>query len=239
MTFSTAFTKSLAVAGLLVATPAAAEPIMLGSDDVNKSFTIDFNGFTGDGGVIDALGAKLTLTLKAITGKTYNFDYALSNTTDTSGGANSRVSSFAFNVDRDLQSASSTGLFKFPQLNGKYPNGIDKVDVCFKGKETRACQGGGGEGILAGKTALGTLSLDLTEKASTLTLDDFFVRYQSVSGVPGVGSASGAQISSTSGGNDVPEPNMLLLFGAAALMVFVGTRRRRKVEDKQVSVAYS
>ncbi|PZT90158.1 MAG: PEP-CTERM sorting domain-containing protein [Citromicrobium sp.] len=223
MTFSTAFTKSL------------------GSDDVGDSFTIDFNGFTGDGGVIDALGAKLTLTLKAITGKTYNFDYALSNTTDTSGGADARISSFAFNVDPILQSASSTGEFQYTVINGRYPNEIGNVDVCFKAKDNPSCPGGGGkgEGIFAGKTALGTLSLDLTEKASTLTLDDFFVRYQSVSGVPGVGSASGAQISSTSGGNDVPEPNMLLLFGAAALMVFVGTRRRRKVEDKQVSVAYS
>ena len=90
------------------------------------------------------------------------------------------------------------------------------------------------------RTGTGTLSLSFDSALSSLTLDDFFVRYQSVTGAGDITSASGSQVStSTSSGNEVPEPNMMILFGLAALMIFAGTRRRRAVKPLAGRIAYS
>jgi hypothetical protein len=117
-------------------------------------------------------------------------------------------------------------------LSSTYPNGIGSVDVCFKDASTGSCAGGGGGGLDIGQTGSGTFALGFSSPVSSLTLSDFYVRYQSISGVPGISSASGAgtlssttSSSSTSGGTPVPEPGMLGLFGAGVIgLAFV--RRR-------------
>ena len=63
-----------------------------------------------------------------------------------------------------------------------------------------------------------------TRPITSLTLDNFFVRYQSITGAGDVTSASGSgtitTTSSSSGGTPVPEPSMIVLFGMGAAAVF-------------------
>jgi len=217
-----------ALIGLGLATPAAAEPILLDGDSIDETFTIDFDGFVDGGASLDGLSSQLQLTLKSIVDGVYNFDYALTNTDPTDNGVSSRVSAFAFNTDPEIDGAQSTGDFGFSTLDKNFPNGIGRVDVCFKGADTNSCAGGASGGVFDGETGSGTLALDFGAAIAGLTLDDFFVRYQSIEGIPGVTSASGRQISSSSssGGTEVPAPGMLMIFVLALAAFFFPSFRK-------------
>ena len=212
---------SLATAGF--AAPALAEPIMLDAGSVGQSYTIDYDGFA-NGNTIDGLTAQTIFTLTGVSGSTYTFDYAVTNT--STGTVDGRISSFAFNTDPDIASASSTGAYNFVVTDSNYPNGIGTVDVCFKADKSGSCAGNRG-GLFAGETGTGSLTLNFLTAPTSITLDDFFVRYQSVTGAGNIGSASGHQTStSTSGGTPVPAPGGMLGLFALALLGFGLARRR-------------
>ncbi|GGC20274.1 hypothetical protein GCM10011371_04970 [Novosphingobium marinum] len=220
-----------AIAGLALSSPALADAITLDSSNIGDSFTVNYDGFA-DGNPIDGLTGTATFTLTGISGSSYMFDYSVSNT--SSMGVDSRISSFAFDVDPSITGASSTGDFPFTVLDSNYPNGIGNVDVCFKGGSSNSCAGNSG-GVTAGNTGSGSLSLDFAGGSpNAITLDDFFVRYQSITGAGNVTSASGSgTISSTggsTGGTPVPEPGMLGLLGLGlAGLAFARGRARRKM----------
>ncbi|OYU37335.1 cistern family PEP-CTERM protein [Novosphingobium sp. PASSN1] len=232
---------SLAVmAALSVASPALADSMLFNSTDIGKSVTLDYNGYSGNGGAaINGLTGSTTFTLTGVSGNDYSFSYAVSNTT-SAPVSDSRISSFAFNSDPTITGASSTGAYSYTQLSSNYPNGIGTVDVCFKDASTGACAGGGSGGLTAGQSGTGDFTLSFASPVSALTLSDFYVRYQSIVGVPGVSSASGAGTissstsstsggSTTSGGTQVPEPGMLGLFGAGIIGLALARRRRAAV----------
>ena len=239
--FKRFITGALAMVGLAFAAPAVAEPIMLDADSIGESFTIDFDGFVDGGPSIDGLSSSLTLTLTGIENGVYTFSYSMTNTGADGDGINSRVAGFAFNTDPNIDSASSTGTYSYTNTDSNYPNGIGTVDVCFQAQRTGSCAGGGSGGVYDGATGSGTLSLAFGTAPAELTLDDFFVRYQSISGIDGVTSASGRQITSTStsSGVDVPEPSMVLLFGFAVLALAFGARRRRFPVQAPARMAYA
>ncbi len=205
----------------LSAAPALADPITLDAGDVGTSFTLNYNGFA-DGTVVDGLTASTSFTLKSVTDTSYSFDYTVANT--TSGDLSSRVSSFAFDTNPDISSATSTGTYNYTVLDSNYPNGIGNVDVCFKGGASNSCAGNSG-GVTTGDSGTGSLTLNFSDPVSALTLDNFFVRYQSITGAGNITSASGA-VTSSSGGTPVPEPGMLVLFGIGAAAVAFGRRRK-------------
>lgn len=214
-------------AGLTLAVPAWADAITLDSSDVGQSFSVGFDGYSS-GTTIDGLTASATFTLTSVTSDSYVFNYNLTNT--TSGSLDSRVSSFAFNVDPTITGASSTGAFSYTTLNSNYPNGIGTVDVCFKGGGSNSCGGNSG-GVLTGDTGTGTLTLSFASAPSSITLSDFFDRYQSITGAGNVSSASGSGTitsSSSSGGTQVPEPGMLGILGLGLIGLGM-TRSRRRV----------
>ncbi len=237
------FTKKISVAFALataaIATPALADQITLDASNVGQSFSLSYDGFTG-AGTIAGLTGTATFTLTGVTSTGYTFDYSVTNT--SSGGVDSRISSFAFNVDPTISSASSTGTFDYSVLSSNYPNGIGTVDVCFKGGFSNSCGGNSG-GVLTGDTGTGTLTLGFSSPVSSITLSDFFNRYQSITGAGGIGSASGtgtitsttsstttsttSTTSSTTGGTDVPEPGLMGMFGAGVVAMAMLRRRRR------------
>lgn len=213
---------------------AQADMITLDSGDVGTSFTVDYDGFTGSGEV-DGLSAQIQFTLTAATDLSYTLSYSATNTS-TSPITDSRISGFGFNTDPSISGATSTGTFSVTALSSNVPN-VGSVDVCFKGGGgTNSCAGGGGGGVSYGDTGTGTLTLSFASPITSLTLSDFFTRYQSISGAGSVTSAvgsgtltgtSGGTTSTSSGATPVPEPGMVGLFGlgVGALML----RRRRKV----------
>jgi LPXTG-motif cell wall-anchored protein len=251
--------RSIAVASALAAavtlgTAAQADVITVTPEDLGESFTVDFNGYA-DGETIGGLTGQASFTLTAATLQSYTFAYEVMNTSsdpiDTS-----RISVFGFNTNPDIESASSTGEFDITATDANVPNGFGQVDVCFKGAGgSNSCSGGGGGGVAIGETGSGTLTLSFTDAVAELSLSDFFVRYQSVSGGGAPGSATGSGTissssggssstssggtgsSSSTGGTEVPAPAGLGLFAVAAAALALLRRRRRSVRAEAVAAA--
>ena len=227
--FNKLFVTAAAIGAFgLTAAPALADAITLDSSKVGTTYTLNYNGFS-DGTTVSGLTGSTAFTLTAISGNDYNFSYSVSN---TSGApiTGSRISSFAFNTNPDIAAATSTGAFAYTPLNSTYPNGIGAIDVCFKDASTGSCAGGGGGGLTQGQTGTGTLKLSFSSPVSSLTLSDFYVRYQSISGAGNVTSASGSGTLTSTGGTSVPEPGMLGLLSLGLIGTALMRRRRQPAQ---------
>ena len=221
---------SLAIAGAVALSSSAAfaDAITLDSSKVGQTVTLGFNGMA-DGNTITGLTGTTTLTLTGITGTSYNFNYTVTNT--TSNPVDSRISSFGFDTSPEISGATSTGTYNNTTIGGQVPSPFNTVDVCFKAGGSNSCSGSGG--VLDGQTGSGTLSLSFASAPTSLTLSDFFVRYQSITGAGYVTSATGAGTITTSGstsgstgGTPVPEPGMIGLFGLGLIGLALARRRQ-------------
>lgn len=220
---------AMAFAAAFTASPALADAIVFDGTDVGTNYTINYDGNVS-GATVTGLTGTAIFTLTGISGNTYNFNYSIANTS-TSPLTDARISSFAFNVDPTIASASSTGAFAFSTLNSTYPNGVGTVDVCFKDASTGSCAGGGGGGLTMGQTGTGTFTLNFAQPITSATLSDFFLRYQSISGsglYGASGTGSGTVSSTSTGGTSVPEPGMLGLMATALMLGAAAHGRRRR-----------
>lgn len=214
-------TRLLAALSLvLFAFPAAAAEYLFDSD--GDSHTITFGGFGGDPVMdIEGLSAELQLTLVSGIGTdSLTFAYILNNTS-TSGGDSSRVSGFAFDMDPLATGGSASGDFTQIHFDRNYPNAIGNVDACLS--NSGACSGPGGATL--SDAATGTFTLDFDSNIGSLALSDFYVRYQSLSGLDGITSASGGEM------NGVPEPAtwVMLLLGFFLIGGVLRSRRPRHI----------
>ncbi|MEO0033156.1 MAG: hypothetical protein RIS94_2914 [Pseudomonadota bacterium] len=239
MRFTTTLAGIAAVLTVATAGPALADSMTFASSDIGKTVTLNYDGFTGTPSsptTYSGLTGSTTFTLTGVSGNDYTFDYAVANTS-SAPVTDSRISSFAFDTDPSISSANSTGAFSYTTLNSNYPNGIGTVDVCFKDALTGSCAGGGSGGLTIGQSGTGSFTLSFSTAPSALTLSNFFVRYQSITGISGVSSASGSgtitsssttsstTTSTSTGGTPVPEPGMLGLFGAGLIGLALARRR--------------
>lgn len=214
-----AFAGALSAFAALAAAPAQAAHFF---DENGDTADIVFDGFTGSAqNTIPGLSASLRITLLAgAQTNGYLFSYVLRNTS-TAGGANSRVSGFAFNSSPDVRLVATLGEFSKILLDGRYPNGIGDVEICLTG--SNACQGGGRLGATHNDPATGLFLLGFARAPSSVTLSDFFVRYQSLSGLNRVTSASGQEVTAA-----VPEPGtwLLMILGLGAIGLALRQRTR-------------
>ena len=225
----------------LSASPALADAITIDNSSIGTDYTLNYDGFS-DGTSISGLTGSTTFKLTGISGNDYTFSYSVANTSSTPI-TGSRISSFAFNTDPNITVASSTGAFSYTTLNSTYPNGIGSVDVCFKDASTGSCAGGGSGGLTMGQTGSGSFTLSFSQPISSLTLSDFYVRYQSISGAGNITSASGSgtltSSSTSSGGTSVPEPGMLGLMSVALIGTALLHRRRFPARATSGRLTYS
>jgi len=193
-------------------------------DSVGDSSTIDFNGY-GDNGIYGGLSAQISYTLTGITnsGTTYLFDVSVANTSSGATTA-SRISGFGFNVDPNVASAASVGSTTFGIVSsGNVPVGFGTAEVCFLAGGGGQCAGGGGGGVTLGNTGSGDFSLTFASApVSGITLDNLFVRYQSISNTDTKGSSGiGTPISA------IPEPATWAMMIVGFGMVGASIRRRK------------
>lgn len=204
---------------LLFASPAQAVTQVF--DTNGETATINFDGFKGTStGVISGLSSSLILRLISGVGtKSYLFEYQLTNTS-TSAFAGSRVSGFSFDSNPNVSGASivSGDFSNIVYSGGKYPNAIGGVEVCLNDKNS--CAGGGGSGATIGDPASGRFTLSFaTAPANGVTLDRFFVRYQSLP--QPWGSASGQAVTTA-----VPEPGTWMMLLTGFFLLGFALRRR-------------
>jgi len=204
---------------------------------------IYFNGLVpGTIDVAPGLSATFVLTLNSITdaGYTWNFSYELANTSTL----DSELSVIGWDVGPDYASASDVaGLFTDASSGNMSFAG--SKELCLKSVSGNNCSGGANGGLADGVSGTGSFSLNFASQIvggtkkdpiytpvpapSTLTLNNFGVRYQPVPGYEstvGVPSAPPPPQEVTVG---VPEPEtwavMILGFFGMGLVV----RRRRQV----------
>ncbi|MCU0567961.1 MAG: cistern family PEP-CTERM protein [Oculatellaceae cyanobacterium Prado106] len=195
---------AIATSSLLALAPAASAftfgngTVGITTEDINKTFTVKFDGSVATQGVsgltseavFKFLGftpatptttsskGKNTITT-TVTGTIARFEITLKNT--SSGAIGSRVSALGFNTDKTESAAGATGLFSNGVIGGSLPNQFGNVDVCYTNGNT--CQGGQNGGVSSGSAPdsfIASLTLDGT--VNQLTLSNLGVRYQSISG---------------------------------------------------------
>jgi hypothetical protein len=182
--------------------------------------TINFDGNV-DGTPVSGLTAQLLLTFTGVVSGDYTFSYTMNNTSSI----DSRVTGFAFNTAPNITGGTAAGVFGDLITNGNYPNNVGSVEVCLTNNNGDGCAGGGGGGVNDGSSGDGTFTLDFgATTPTTITLSDFFDRYQSIVGVQAGTSGTGSYVPPSA-----PEPAtwamMLLGFGATGFAI---RRARRK-----------
>jgi hypothetical protein len=219
--------------GIASMAPASAFSISGGSvnnitaSDLNSSFDVIFNGNVKETNVSGlSATANFKLTSFDTEEKKASFLVTLTNTS-SDPILGSRISAIGFNSDPNLSAASVSpgGEFDKAHLNGSFPNNFGAIEVCFT--DGNNCQGGQNGGVTIGETGSFTANLTFnTPTFSSLTLNNFGVRYQSIQGTTLGDSGTGR-------GTPVPEP--ITLLGSGIALGF-GMYAKRKLNGQKAKI---
>ncbi len=242
-------TKLLLAAAALAVSLLPANAVVVNSGDIGFTGVTNIQGRI-EGNVQPGLSGTLGLTYTGLTngGLTWNFLY---NVTNTSGSpvTSARISSFGFQTNPNIVSASSTGLYNDPSIpaNG-YPGFLPgTVEFCF-GSSPGTCTGG--DGVTIGQSAPGTFGLTFGTQLASIDLQTAYFRFQSI--LPGtLCGQSATQECSGAGFNssvvvinpnlvETPIPGAIWLFGTVLGAVFGGKKLRdlkRKFARREVALA--
>lgn len=214
------------------------ESVTIHDGDQDISFDVFFYKASIDGDdTIDGLNASAKFSLldrfDAST-KQARFKVDLSNFSNADIWSSARLTGMAFNVDPNLKAASFDGDagtgFDKAIVDGKYPEGVKNVDVCYTGGGN-SCSGGGNAGLTLGKTGsfYTTLKFDTTLDRFDIHLDTFLARWQSLtSNIDGKYGDTYKDASGV-GYGQVPTPALI----PAIIGSGVAALRKRKKQTKQ------
>ena len=233
------FRMSFAVAALIVAVPAAAAVSVPNTprvfDAIGDTAVLNFtNGYANDNPHAGLLAAA-TFRLTGLSGGngttnwtswTFTIDNLANNSVAPISAA--RLVSFGFNVDPNMSSIGASGMFNFTHTNSSISNGVN-VEACFKDAQQGSCSGGPGgltigQAIPNGLNPINTFTLNFANAQSTITLNNFVVRYQSINNVSG-SIVGGSGIGTLA----VPEPASWAMLIAGFGLVGAAARRRRTI----------
>jgi hypothetical protein len=224
-----------AAAMVVVAAPAAAvlpiasAPVVVNAANAGiaaGSFTRTFNGFI-DEVLTPGLAATINFQLNSVTngGKTWKFTANILNQA-SAPFTTARISAMGFSSTPDISNATVvSGPFTGVDLGGNFPQ-ISNVGFCFTAGPN--CNGGAGGGIALGGSATQVFNLMFTNAQTSVILDQFIIRWQSLAGA-NVRGNSGVGLGSDPGTGDpqgVPEPSSWALLIAGFGLVGATMRRR-------------
>jgi hypothetical protein len=231
--------KSLMFVASALALPVASHavtPWTFGAGDEGSIANLTFNGIV-EGDVIAGLSSTMSLKFVDVSDdlKAWDFDLVALNNTSGPLPITSRLVSFGFNTlngDTLISPTASnvTGMFDLASADsGNIPQ-LGTFSICFRDAGGN-CAGGGDGGLFpTDPAATGSFRLSFSDSVSSLTLNNFFTRYQSIEGVEqgtsGVGRATTVLIFDPSGGV-VPEPASWAMLIAGFGLVGATMRRRR------------
>lgn len=226
--------RLLTIAALLGASWPSHAAILINRGDIGASIAVDYNGSVL-GFPASTLGAtgNFIYTGASEDGRTFNFNYALSNDSTTT----SRLRSFSFDVlgNAALTGLSSTGTYATSFVNPL--SGLIGSEVCFSAGGIGCTTGVVGPS--AGQSGNGSFALTFAGAMSAIQLDDFGVVYQGVNGLfagSGIGRATATiPVSTPPVVSLAPDAStwmtMILGFGLVGGMLRTGrslsSRRRR------------
>jgi hypothetical protein len=180
-------------------------------DSAGDTFTIDFGGNV-EGDDVPGLSAQAVFDVESISGNTLVLDIRLTNTSSILWES-ARVSALGFNTGPNVVSATlGSSVYSNVNLGGRFPNGFGGLDLCVINNRNN-CTGGRSGGLDIGEFTDLTLTLNFAEPITSVDLDNFGVRYQSLTSKKlGFRGDSGTGMP----GSPIPEPRstaMLLLGG--------------------------
>ncbi|MFS0738192.1 cistern family PEP-CTERM protein [Sphingomonas sp. 1P06PA] len=219
------------VGALLTSVSPAMAAITVSAANIGDPIIYRYAGFEtpdGSGGTIGGLAAQTTFTLSSIANGVFTFNYSVDNISHGQV-TGSRVSVFGFTTSGAVDSQTTVSGATFDRIghdsNVANLTGSDDGRVCFRaGGGGAQCTGGGGDGVaISDDPATGTFSLTYAPGTTSITLDRFFVRYQSITGVPGITSATGSGVF----GAAVPEPASWALMIGGFGLTGAALRRRK------------
>ena len=227
-----------AALGLVLAPGIYADSVPPVTATVLSDFVVDYNGFINGGATI----------IQGLTGKARFYNFSFQNGIGSHSGqtlisfsidltnnssspiTGSRISGLDFDTTPNIATSGNTvsGVFDtvVTKSNSNLPN-VGHVELCFTDVN---CAGGGSGGVTQGNT--GTLTANLYfigGGLSSVTFDNFYDRYQSITGPC---SGCGGSASGAVAGAAVPEPSQIptLMVFSAALVLFA---RQRMVRSRK------
>ena len=206
---------------------APASAISFDKDHAGQEFVVDYTGYVNE--VLQpGLSASARFRFAGSDGLSWNFEIVKMSNTSEDPVLNSRLSVYGFDTNPDAAEVTATGYFDYVREDQNVP-GLGTREVCIKAVTAKSCAGGGGIGLGYGEsTTEGGFNILLGQASDSLTLDNFFVRFQSVS----IGSQTGLSGVGTGIVTAVPEPGQwaMLIGGFALVGGAMRAKRRRELQ---------